>query len=216
MRTQAVTLLLALGGCAESASATVDYDHLASMLGTSIATPDAGGETGALMDAAILARGGLPVGFLDEDSVITGMHDGIQYTYVVSCRDLAGASMTCSPATGTAVALVEWSSPTQKRAGMWTLAHLQGATASVTGRSGLTHTSDAMDVYENRDEAFLLDLGTYEPRHGQIALQLDIDDAMIDGAIGFNGSRRAVLSLPGHVFNIDLDTGEIVPGQILR
>jgi len=219
MRTQALALLLAAAGCTDSASSTVDYDHLASILGASVATPDAGGETGALADSAILARGGLPVGFTDADGVVTGMHDGIRYTYMVFCQDMAGAATTCSPVTGKAFAIAEWSSPTQKRAGLWTLEHLQGSTASVTGRSALTHTSDGMNVNDDRNEAFLLDLGTYQPKHGEIATELAItssDGTLINGAIQFNSTRLALISLPGHVYQVDLDTGDVVPVSILR
>lgn len=219
MRTQALALLLAAAGCADSASSDVDYDHLAAMLGTSVATPGAGGETGALADTAIIARGGLPAGFVEEGGVITGMHDGITYTYLVFCRDLAGAAMTCTAATGTAFAIAEWSSPTQKRAGLWTLEHLQGATASVTGRSALTHTTDSMNVNDDRNEAFLLDLTTYQPQHGDIATELAItsaDDTVINGAIQFNATRLALISLPNHVYQVDLDTGDVVPVSILR
>ncbi len=219
MRTQAIALLLALGGCADSASSTVDYDHLASILGASVATPDAGGETGALADSAILARGGLPFGFETDGAVVTGLHDGIRYTYLVFCQDMAGAAMTCSPVTGKAFAVAEWSSPTQKRAGIWTLEHLQGTTASVTGRSALTHTSEGMNVNDDRDEAFLLDLVSYQPQHGKIATDLAVtssDDTLINGAIEFDSSRTAMISLPGHVYQVDLDTGAVVPTQILR
>jgi len=217
MRT--VALLISLSACADGASTAVDYDRVAQMLGASVATPDAGGETGALADAAILARGGLPGGFDADDGVVTGMHDGIRYTYLVFCKDMAGASTTCSPATGKAFAIAEWSSPTQRRAGLWTLEHLQGPVASVTGRSALTHTSDGMSVNDEREEAFLLDLGTYEPHHGQIATELAItsgDDAEFPGSISFNDSRLATISLPGHMYQVDLDTGAVVPGPILR
>lgn len=216
MRTSA--LLIFVAACADGASSTVDYDRVAQMLGTSIATPGAGGETGALADSAIIARGGVPEGFKNESGIVVGLHDGIRYTYMVFCQDMAGAATTCSPVTGKAFAIAEWSSPTQQRVGLWTLEHLQGDVASVTGRSSLTHTSDDLDVNDDRNEAFLLDLGSYQPRHGDIATELAItsDDTVIHGSIQFNKSRLALISLPGHVYQVDLSTGDVVPVSILR
>lgn len=217
MRTSA--LLIFVAACADGAPGTVNYDQVAQMLGTSVATPGAGGETGALADSAIIARGGVPEGFKNESGIVVGLHDGIRYTYMVFCQDMAGAATTCSPVTGKAFAIAEWSSPTQQRAGLWTLEHLQGDVASVTGASSLTHTSDDLDINDDRNEAFLLDLGSYQPRHGVIATELAIttaDDTVIHGSIEFNKSRLALISLPGHVYQVDLSTGDVVPVSILR
>jgi len=214
MRTAA--LLIFVAACADGASGDVDYDHVAQLLGTSIATPEAGGETGALADAAIIARGGLPVGFENEHGIVVGLHDGTRYVYMVVCEDTAGASTPCSPVAARAFAIAEWSSPQQKRTGIWTLEHLQGAVASVTGGSSFTHTDEGLDMADDRNEAFLLDLGSYEPRSGTIATDLAIDDTKLSGTIQMTTSRIAMLTLPGHVYQIDLDTGEVVPGQILR
>jgi hypothetical protein len=211
-------LVVGLGACAGDDD-RVDYTRLAQTLGTSIATPGAGGETGALADTALIARGGVPDGFVNTDGIVTGAHDGVPYTYLVFCQDLAGAQMACSPATGKAFAVTEWASPTQKRTGMWTLLHLQGDVASVTGHSSLTHTSDGFDVTDDRSEAFLLDHDTNQPVRGDIVTDLAITsdgNTQLTGTIRFDATRLAKLSLPNNVFQIDLDTGDVAPIMILR
>jgi hypothetical protein len=213
MRTSA--LLIVLAACSGGTS-DVDYDHLATVIGESVATPGAGGETGALADTAIIARGGLPDGFSEAGGVVTGSHDGIVYTYLVYCQDLGGQPMACSEATGKAFAVADWTSPTEQRGGLWVLEHLQGSVASVSGRSALTHTSDGVDVNDDRNEAFLLDLDTYQPRRGDIATDLAIDDTKIHGAVQFDASRLATITLPERTYQIDLETGDVVPLSILR
>lgn len=207
MRTLALLLLAA---CADASPGQVDYARLAGLVGESIATPDAGGEVGALADAVTLARGGLPDGFSRAGDIVTGDHDGVRYTYVVTCEDAHGARTPCSPVAFRAVALAVWPG----RSGTWTLEHLQGATASATGASELDHEDYA--TLDQRQEAFLLDLDSLRPAHGTVALDLVADDIPVTGAVYLDGSDQALITLDGNTFVVDLATGEVTPGGILR
>jgi hypothetical protein len=193
----------------------VDYARLAGLVAESLATPDAGGETGALADATLIARGGLPAGFDADNGVVTGYHDAIRYTYLVFCQDAQGAHVACSRSTFRAFAIAEWDG----RTGMWTLEHLQGDTASITGASDITHLSYALT--DERHEAFLLDLASYRPTHGRIALDLSVlvtgeDTVGVTGTVDLDGSNQAVLLLDGNGFSVDLTTGAVKPVVILR
>jgi hypothetical protein len=189
-------LLTLLAACAQNTVDDVDYTRIAERVGGTIATPDAGGETGALADALAIARGHLPRGFVDRavrDGEITGYHDGLRYTYLVRCEDVRATRMACSPQTFRAVALVEW----QGRVAAWTLEHLQGPVASATGDGALGH------------EAFLLDPTVPWPRHGRVALALQ----GVVGAVDFDGSPTARISLDDQAFALDLASGSITLGD---
>lgn len=196
MRTVAVVVLV--GACAQNTVNDVDYTRIAERVGGTIATPDAGGETGALADALAIACGRLPRGFVEraisgDDGEVIGYHDGLRYTYLVRCEDARAARMACSPQTFRAVALVEW----QGRVAAWTLEHLQGPVASATGDGALGH------------EAFLLDKAVPWPRHGRVALALD----GVTGAVAFDGSPTARISLDDQAFALDLASGSITLGD---
>jgi hypothetical protein len=191
-------LLTLLAACAQNTVDDVDYTRIAERVGGTIATPDAGGETGALADALAIACGHLPRGFVERsvygiDSEVLGSHDGLRYTYLVRCEDVRAARMACSPATFRAVVLVEW----QGRVAAWTLEHLQGPVASATGDGVLGH------------EAFLLDPTVPWPRHGRVALALD----GVVGAVDFDGSPTARISLDDQAFALDLASGSITLGD---
>jgi hypothetical protein len=208
MRTAA--LLLVLGACAGDSSDRVDYPRLAALVGETLATPGAGGETGALADAAIIARGGLPAGFDGDDGVVTGHHDGVRYTYLVFCEDARGAHAPCSPVTFRAFAIAGW----QGRIGMWTLEHLQGARASVTGASDITHLAYAQT--NERREAFLLDLASYRPERGMVALTIGVEDTEVTGSVELDGSTEGSIILDGNAFTVDLTTGAVRPVVLQR
>ncbi|HSN30148.1 MAG TPA: hypothetical protein VLT45_27865 [Kofleriaceae bacterium] len=215
MRTTAIFVIALAAGCAGDAPSTVDYARLAPIIGRSIATPDAGGEVGALADALMIARGGLPVGFETSGAIITGTHDGARYTYAVFCEDAAGASITCSPQTFRAYAFVQWDSPALHRSGMWQLEHLQSATATATGTSALDHEADGFTITDVRHESIDVDLGTYVPTNGSIEANLRIttdgDPVNVVGSITFPGRRMAIVLLGDSAYTIDLTSGATAP-----
>ncbi len=215
MRTTAIFAVALAAGCAGSASSSVDYDRLAPVIGRSIATPDAGGEVGALADALMIARGGLPVGFDPGDGFVTGAHDGIRYTYAVFCQDASGATMTCSPATYRAYAFAQWDSPALHRTGMWQLEHLQGAMATATGASSLSHDSDGFTITDLRHETLGVDLGSYAPVEGTIEASLrvttDGEPVTVHASITFTGARMALVIIDGNTYWLDPTTGTTTP-----
>ncbi len=215
MRTTAILVIALAAGCAGDAPSSVEYDRLAPIIGRSIATPDAGGEVGALSDTLIIARGGLPVGFEISGPIVAGMHDGIRYTYAVLCRDAGGATVTCGPQTSRAYAFAEWDSPAVHRTGMWQLDDLQGATATAAGTSALDHEADGFAVTDIRRETIDVDLGTYLPTNGTIEANLRIttdgDPVTMVGSITFPGRRLATILLGETAYSLDLTTGTTEP-----
>lgn len=211
MRTTAIFAVTLAAGCAGSASSTVEYDRLAPIIGRSVATPGAGGEVGALADALMIARGGLPVGFDPGDGIVTGAHDGLRYTYAVFCEDASGATMTCSPATHRAYAFAQWDSPALHRAGMWQLERLQGAEATATGTSTLDHDTDGFTITDVRRETLGVDLGSYAPAQGSIEADLrvttDGEPVMVRASVTFTSTRTALLVLDGNTYWLDPATG---------
>lgn len=219
MRTTAIFAVALAAGCAGSASSSVDYDRLAPIIGRSVATPDAGGEVGALADALMIARGGLPVGFDPGGGVVTGVHDGVRYTYGVFCQDASGATMTCSPATYRAYAFAQWDSPSLHRDGMWQLEHLQGATATAKGASSLSHDADGFTITDVRQETLGVDLGRYAPVEGTIEADLrvttDGEPVAVRASITFTGGRMALVVLDGNTYWLDPATGTTTPVVIV-
>lgn len=211
MRTTAISMLALVGGCAGAASSSVDYDRLAPIIGGSVATPDSGGEVGALADAVIIARGGQPVGFDVNGGFAAGLHDGVRYVYAVFCQNAAGAATICSPQTFRAYAFVAWDSVEMHRSGMWQLEHLQGATATATGASDLAYTVDGLRVSDLRQETFTVDLATYDPMRMRIAADLRVDETDVTCSVALDHGRIALLVLDGVGYSLDLDTGTTGP-----
>ena len=211
MRTTAILGFALAAGCAGSASSSVDYDRLAPIIGSSVATADGGGETGALADAMMIARGGIPVGFDANGGFVAGLHDGTRYAYAVFCQDSAGAAMTCSPVTARAYAFVTWDTAAMHRTGMWELEHLQGAFATATGASDLAHAASGYQIRDLRQETFTVDLATYDPARMQIAAGLRVDETDVTCTITLDHGRIALLDLDGVGYSLDLDTGTTGP-----
>ena len=214
MRTTAISMLVLVGGCAGAASSSVDYDRLAPIIGGSVATADSGGEVGALADAVMIARGGLPVGFDANGGFAAGLHDGVRYAYLVFCQDAAGAATTCSPHTFRAYAFVAWDSVAMHRSGMWELEHLQGATATATGASDLAHNADGLRIADLRQETFTVDLATYDPTRLRIAADLRVDETDVTCTVALDHGRIAQIVLDGVGYSLDLDTGITGPVTI--
>jgi hypothetical protein len=187
MRTAAVLVLVT--ACAQNTGDDVDYTRIAEEVGGTIATPDAGGEAGALADAMSIARGEVPHGFTTTNRTVIGYHDGLRYEYAAICDDASGARMACSPVSFHAAVSVVW----QGRSATWTFEHLQGDLASAVGAGALGN------------EAFLLDHESARPRHGHIALSRED----IHGTVEFDGSRKARINLDDQMFAVDLATGAI-------
>lgn len=215
MRTTAISVLALVGGCADSASSSVDYDRLAPIIGSSIATADTGGEVGALADAVMIARGGLPRGADANGGFVAGLHDGVRYAYAVFCQDARGAATTCSPHTFRAYAFVQWDAAAMHRSGMWELEHLQGTSATATGTSDLTHLAGDYRIADLRQETFTVDLATYQPSRVRIdaALRVTSDGTPtpVTASVSLDHGRVALLVLDGTGYSLDLATGTVGP-----
>jgi hypothetical protein len=72
-------------GCADHAMWRSEYDDVARITAAQLATPDRGGEVGALADCVTIAQGALPKGFnYDTSGLVTGTHAGIAERFVPS------------------------------------------------------------------------------------------------------------------------------------
>jgi hypothetical protein len=210
------------------------------MVGAGLATPDGGGEMGALTDATTIVRGGMPVGFTRDDIVIRGDHFGVTYRYIATCMEASGAVLDrCGSSTDHAVVLASWDGMLQMsglggeihRDGMWNLTGVRSPMAIATGTSWLLRNDGhfAADpwvtyrVTDSQDLMMFVDMASGGMMGGGMKIALDVDrtaDAdhgpqhwSHEVAVDATfADHTLVLTLDGtHGYVVDLATGTVTP-----
>jgi hypothetical protein len=206
---------LALGACSETTATPTQYDAVAHALGASLAADLAG-----MADAVALARGTVPAGFTQTGDAAAGTALGIDYRFTVTCAPACGAAdqADVTYAWSGAVALPA----TVTRAGAWTLAGLDGATANLAGSAavvddatidGTSFRLEATATYK----AFAIDVATGVVTAGTIALALTGMQATGSGAVSFAvsaaiavGAGSGAIVLDGsRDYTVELATGAV-------
>jgi len=154
-----ITLGLATAACSStSKQATPEqYDDTAQAIASTTATGSGGGDVASMADSASLALGTMPAGFaLQGDGHIQGSRAGVDYSYAIACKNLAGAALTaCDPTTNQATVEVSWSgnltSPnldaSVSRDGTWTVTGLQTDTATFSGDSNFSFDATVRSIF---------------------------------------------------------------------
>jgi len=155
-----------------------------------------GGALASMEDSAKMATGIFPFGFVTSASgEIQGTHLGLDYAYELTCEDEAGNALhPCDDTTDSAAVSVAWSgtltvpphlSAMVDRSGEWSIAGLQGDTATFDGTGSFeldatVQTGAVMRTYR------LSSVSSYE----QIVLDAISPPHVISGAIRYDIEGR--------------------------
>ncbi len=154
-----ITLGLATAACSSSSKQPTpeQYDDTAQAIASTTATGSGGGDVASMADSASLALGAVPAGFaLQGDGHIQGSRAGVDYSYAITCKNLAGAALTaCDHTTDQATVEVSWSgnltSPnldaSVSRDGTWTVTGLQTDTATFSGDSNFSFDATVRSIF---------------------------------------------------------------------
>jgi hypothetical protein len=218
-----------------------EYDDVAQSVGASTATSGGGGDAGAMADVVLIAKGGMPLGFtVNGSGSIVGTHLGLDYSYMLTCKDAAGTTLVaCGPTTDSADASLMWSgnlslpnlSTSVTRDGSWSVSGLQGTTATFNGNGSFTY--DAMISnpnvivttayhfdYNASYDAVLVDTSSKLATGGSVQYEIDASKAVngsttqsfsLTADVTFNADSTATIVLDGtHEYSLNVATGVVV------
>jgi hypothetical protein len=238
---RALTLatLAIVGGCASSAPTTTEYDELAQIVGVSIATRGGGGDVGAVVDSAMLARQQVPRGFqTNAQGVVYGSRWGLEYRYWMICSDASDREIAnCGPTTRSALAIGGWHGRMITsgfmgeihRGGYWTMNDVQKPMAMATGASWMTieatlsYLPVTYALSDTRELMMVVDMADPKPQMTG-AMRIELTGTRTEEAshgtqvraidvvadVTLHADGTASLTLDdAHDFTIDLSTGEL-------
>jgi hypothetical protein len=153
-----ITLGSVVAACSSTNKPTPEqYDDTAQAIGSTTATSGGGGDVASMSDSVNLALGTMPLGFsLAGDGHIQGNRLGVNYSYAISCKSLAGVVLAkCDPTTNEASVDVAWSGSLQSanvdaavtRGGKWTVTGLQTDTATFSGDSNFSFDATLRSIF---------------------------------------------------------------------
>jgi len=222
-----------LVGCSGSDLTSTQYDDIAAIVGAGIATPDRGGDLGAITDSLTIARGDLPKGFfLNNDGSVTGTRGGIDYRYNVICLDVWGADLSaCDPPASTAIVQARWTGQLDMaafdgpmtRQGVWWLTHLNGPMGQAAGTTTLTAQSATFEdphrtywVQDDQDLLMFADMASLDMMGGTVTSTIAVTtadaDYIVAAELTLESPANATLYLDDRDYTVDLDTGAVSRG----
>jgi hypothetical protein len=193
-----VTFGLSFAACSSmsqtptSPATTADYEDAAQTIASSTITgcgsgSASAGDAIAMADALSLARGRLPLGFLrGGDGRIHGIRMGVDNSFLVTCKDAAGAvQAACDKTTDSATVEIKWSGNLQTpnltasvdREGTWNITGLQSATATFNGDSSFALDTTLTSIFHQGVTASF----TFDATAAYDAIQISTEDRQITG-----------------------------------
>jgi hypothetical protein len=201
-----ITAVLAVGGCANDASPTVDYDAVARAYGAQLATSDGGGELAALADAMKLARG----------ETVPAARGDAPYDYAVRCFASTGAPVTCGDRAANADVTAVWGNGHWFHLTQW---HIRGvandlAFVSTTGWGSDDATTPGTSYWMTTTGGALAVLPRAGiARAGAKDTTIEIDDGdttvTVDATATFEDPKIVHLYLDDRVYWLDRATAEV-------
>ncbi|MET0384909.1 MAG: hypothetical protein ABW321_03070, partial [Polyangiales bacterium] len=147
--------------CSSNDTATeADYDDVAQSLSAVVATGTTGGDVGAMADAANVSLSANDLAIqLSANGKYEGNHLGLEFSYVATCKDAAGAAAQCGASTDSSNVNIAWGgslalplvSASVERQGDWTLTKLQTDTATLDGSSLFTLDAQLQPLFLSRN-----------------------------------------------------------------
>jgi hypothetical protein len=153
------TLGSVLAACSSSSKQATpeQYDDTAQAIATTTAAGGGGGDVASMTDSVTIALGTMPAGFaLRGDGHFQGNRLGLDYTYAITCKNLAGATLaTCDHTTNQASVDVAWSGSLRSpsvdadvsRDGSWSVTGLQTDTATFNGDSTFSFDTTLRSIF---------------------------------------------------------------------
>jgi len=228
---KAIGLLATLAACTGSDQLSPrQYDDVAAIVGSGIATPDRGGDLGAVSDSLLIARGDLPKGFLlAGDGSVTGSRGGIEYRYQVMCISTWDSSFAaCDPPASSAVVQARWTGELSMsrftgpmtRQGVWWLTHLDSPMGVVSGTSTLTaqmatfaEPERSYWVTDDQDLLMFAEMSSMSMMGGSVSSAIDVRTEgatyLVTAELQLDAGPRATLTLDDRTYTVDLDTGGV-------
>jgi len=158
-----ITLGLSIAACSSSSKPTPEeYDDTAQAIasttatGSSGGTSSGGGDVASMADTVSLALGVAPSGIsLMGDGHFHGSRLGVDYDYLLTCKNVAGVAGVCGPTTDQATVSVAWSGnltstnvdASVTRNGNWTITGLQSDTATFAGDSSFSFDATLRSIF---------------------------------------------------------------------
>jgi uncharacterized lipoprotein NlpE involved in copper resistance len=151
-------LALVIAACSSTTRPATpeEYDDTAQAIASTTAT-GGGGDVASMADSTTIALGGMPLGFaLQGDGHFRGNRLGVDYSYAIACKNLAGATLaTCDRTTNQASIDVAWAGSLRSpnldasisRTGTWAIAGLQTATATFSGDSDFAFDATLRSIF---------------------------------------------------------------------
>jgi hypothetical protein len=204
-------------GCSSSDTPTADdYDDVAQALTAVTVTDDATGDTGAMADAATIARGDGKLALkIDANGKYSGNHLGFNYNYTAACSDAAGAAQeACDRNTDKADIAVNWSgelklprlTATVMRDGNWELRNLQTDEVTFAGDSDFSLDAQLQSLFRSVTRTYkvsysanynsvVFDRDTHSFKSGTVTYTIDAERT----ATGSRGDSEAQFDIDGEL-----------------
>ncbi len=214
-----ITLSSAVAACSSSNQPTREqYDDTAQAIASTTATGGGGGDVASMTDSVAIALGGMPLGFsLQGDGHIRGNRLGVDYSYSIACKNLAGAVIAiCDRTTNEASVDVSWSGSLQSpnldatvtRDGTWTVTGLQTDTAAFSGASSFSFDTTLRSIFRPGVTATY----SFDASASYAAVRIATQDhQVIDGTASFDLTAQHMVT---GTTNHDVDASFSVHAEI--
>jgi hypothetical protein len=219
MTTLSLTSGLLFAACSSGSQTPTSeqYDDTAQAIASQTATSGGGGDVASMADSASIALGALPLGFaLTGDGHIHGTRLGVDYSYAITCKNLAGAALVaCDATTNEAAVQVNWSgtldtpalTASVTRDGAWTITGLQTATATFSGSGNLSFDATVHSIFRPGVTASY----SFDADASYSAVRISTQDRkVIDGTASFDLTAHSQLSGTNHDSDATFDIHAVI------
>ncbi|MBC7978627.1 MAG: hypothetical protein H7138_26880 [Myxococcales bacterium] len=196
-----VTLGTSLLGCSDSNTKPTpeQYDDTAQAIASQTSTSGGGGDVASMSDSVNIALGNMPLGFaLTANGEYRGSRLGVDFSYAINCKNLAGVSLgICDATTNEASVDVNWSgeldSPnldaSVSRDGSWKVTGLQTNTATFTGDGQFSFDATVRSIFRPGVSASY----EFDASASYEAVKITTNDRkVVDGSASFDLHARAM------------------------
>jgi hypothetical protein len=198
-------LALSFAACSSSSTPTrAQYDDTAQAIASTTATGGGGGDVGSMADSVTIAQGAMPTGFtVMGDGHFHGTRLGVDYSYAIVCKSVAGVVGVCGPLTDQASVDVAWSGnlttaavdASVTRNGSWSITGLQSATATFSGTSTFSFDATVRSIFRPGATATY----SFDASAAYNAIRIATQQRqIIDGSASFDLSAHAQVSGTNH------------------
>ncbi|HEU4733874.1 MAG TPA: hypothetical protein VFT22_38540 [Kofleriaceae bacterium] len=200
-----ITLGSVLAACSSSSKQATpeQYDDTAQAIASTTATGGGGGDVASMADTVTISLGAMPQGFtLSADGQIQGSRLGVDYSYKLTCKNLAGVVGACGATTDGATVEVAWSGnlgtpnldASVSRNGSWTVTGLQTDTATFSGDSSFSFDATVRSIFRPGVTASY----SFDASASYDAVRIATQDRrVIDGSASFDVSAHSQVTGAG-------------------